>query len=142
MRLTLNWAVDENQEAFGLYRMKLHNLREDEAGVYLIWYEGIDSDVGSFQLDTGQGIFKDRFQEHREDPEIKECKTDPYRMLYGEVKVTFACVKKRYRNGIESYLADMLDLKGTPGKAYPEATWIEVNLPEFLPQFEQDGETE
>ncbi|ARN73782.1 hypothetical protein [Oceanicoccus sagamiensis] len=84
---------------------------KDNKGVYIIW-------SGETVVRLGSGIIKDRISEHRGNSEIN---------TYNNLKVTWATVKANQMEGVERYLADVLD--PAVGDRFPDATPIEVNLP-------------
>jgi len=81
-------------------------------GVYIIWQA-----KGPI-VRIGQGVIKDRIADHRADQAIT---------AYSNLYATWAQVLVQYRNGIERYLADVLNPK--IGDAFPDVAPIEVNLP-------------
>jgi len=84
---------------------------KDKRGVYIIWYSETVVRLGS-------GIIKDRIEAHRKDPEINK---------YPDMKVTWAKINANQMQGVEAYLADVLE--PVVGERFPDRTQIEVNLP-------------
>lgn len=84
---------------------------KDKKGVYIIW-------SGETIVRLGSGIIKDRITDHRDNPEI---------IAYKDLKVTWAKVNANQMQGVEKYLADVLD--PAVGERFPDRTPIEVNLP-------------
>jgi hypothetical protein len=89
----------------------------DEEGIYIIWHTGNPSRV----VYVGQGDVASRIRTHRTDSRITQYAQS------GTLKVTWAAVSARYRDGIERYLAD----KWSPlvGDAHPEVLPLAVNSP-------------
>jgi hypothetical protein len=87
------------------------------AGVYVIWYAAGSNPKA---VRVGQGNIADRIAAHRRDPQIMTYAT---RSLY----VTWAKVPAAQQNGIEAYLAAVLD--PIVGERFPNVASIEVNLP-------------
>lgn len=94
-----------------------HSHFENMEGDYIIWYGEDDSPV---TVRVGQGVIKDRLEAHREDKEVQAYKR------FG-LLVTWASVAKKYRDGVEAYLAQELESK--VGERFPDRDPIEVNLP-------------
>lgn len=81
-------------------------------GVYIVWQ------AKGPVVRVGQGLIKDRIQSHREDEEI-----NAFTNLY----VTWASVSTQSRDGIERYLAEVLNPK--VGSNFPNIPSVAVNLP-------------
>ncbi len=84
----------------------------DMEGVYIIW-QGKGPVIR-----VGQGFIRDRIAAHRTDRAIT---------AYDNLYVTWARVSANYRDGVERYLANVLQPK--VGDVFPDATPIVVNLP-------------
>lgn len=85
-------------------------------GVYLIWHTQNDSAY----VRVGQGNIRDRLTAHRNDSDVQQ-----YVNL--DLRVTWAQVDARYRDGVEAYLAQQLN--PLVGERFPDVTPIAVNLP-------------
>ena len=85
-----------------------------KGGVYIIW-------SGKGVVYVGQGDFEERFLKHKKDPRILRYVANKH--LY----VTWAVVEKDYRNGVERYLADVLE--PLVEHHYPNDDPIQVNFP-------------
>ena len=92
-------------------------------GVYIIWVNQ-PNHLPARPIDVGSGILKERIEAHQEDETIK--------ILVGTAHVTWAIVPEHLQEGVESFLADELELRGLKGRHYPNAPHIRVNLPEML----------
>ncbi len=89
---------------------------EDAAGVYVIWHEGNPSRT----VAVGQGIsIKDRLSAIRSDEAILAYGR------FGTLRASWAAVPDAYRDGVERYLADLLD--PLVGDSRPDAAPIAVN---------------
>jgi hypothetical protein len=73
------------------------------------------------KLQEALAPIKDRLSAHRNDKEILAHKAN------GTLHVTWAEVPAAYRNGVERYLADLLD--PLVGDAFPDVRPIAVNSP-------------
>ncbi len=94
------------------------NLEKVEAkGVYIIWHEGDPGQV----VCVGQGDVATRLADHRNNVDILKYAKE------GELRVTWAAVSKAQRDGVERYLANLLD--PLIGYTFPIAEPIEVNSP-------------
>jgi hypothetical protein len=93
-----------------------HSHFDNMEGVYIIWHAGANPAI----VRVGQGVIKDRIAKHRTDPLINNYKNEG---LY----VTWASVEKRFRDGVERYLAESLSPK--VGDKFPDVQSIMVNLP-------------
>lgn len=104
-----NWcdllALDTNQEHF-------NNME----GVYIVWHAGQNPAT----VYVGQGVVRDRIVKHKQENAVLAYQQ------YG-LYVTWASVPATYRDGIERYLAEILNPK--IGRRYPDVPPIEVNLP-------------
>lgn len=116
--MNLQWVVCDDGHWCPLLRLNLNSVGEPSEGVYIIWWaSGEDSDV----VRVGQGVFRERFPDHRRDQKILEYQT------FGPLYVTWAYVEKRYRDGVERFLYDWL--KPEVGERAPDADPIQVSLP-------------
>ncbi len=98
----------------------LENLNLDTvqaSGVYIIWHEGDPARV----VRIGQGDVTDRLKKHRKNSSIL------YYNKFGTLRVTWASVPARQRDGVERYLADTFH--PLDGDAFPAALPIAVNSP-------------
>lgn len=101
-----------------------------KSGVCIIFCGGLES----HPIDVESGKTKDRLEDHRNDPQIRNNKTDPFLAKEGIVYVTYAQVSILPQNGVERFLAKTLTIVGSEGRRYPKKQKpIPVNLPEFLP---------
>lgn len=82
-------------------------------GVYIIW-------SGSTVVRVGQGVIADRLAAHRQDPAVVYAGFD-------DLKVTWARVDGVHRDGVETYLGELL--KPRVGDRFPMVVPIPVNLP-------------
>lgn len=115
--LEINWIKCENEVWCNLNTVNLsHAHFNNMSGVYVIWHGGSTPTT----VRVGQGDISDRLATHRTDPEIQDFAS---LNLY----VTWASVQESSRNGVEAYLADVLDPK--VGERFPNEQPIEVNLP-------------
>ena len=90
----------------------------DVAGVYIIWHEGNPPRV----VRVGQGDpIKDRLSAHRNDKEILAYNNK------GILRVTWASVSLKQRDGVEAYLAETWP--PLVGEAFPDVEPIAVNSP-------------
>jgi hypothetical protein len=89
----------------------------DAAGVYIVWHEGNPGRV----VYVGQGDIKDRLDKHRKDKKILAHRNN------GTLRVTWASVSSRDRDGVERYLADTW--KPLVGDVHPACLPIAVNSP-------------
>ena len=88
-----------------------------EAGVYVIWHHGNPSHT----VYVGQGSpIADRIAKHRTDARITAYRNKG-------MSVTWATVPAAQRDGVERYLADLLD--PLVGDAHPNVLPIAVNSP-------------
>ena len=85
-------------------------------GVYVIWHGGSNPRT----VRVGSGIVVQRIQAHRKDPMVAA-----YRQ-YG-LFVTWADVPASFQQGVENYLADLL--QPLVGERFPNVQPIEVNSP-------------
>lgn len=88
----------------------------DDAGVYVIWYNGNPGRV----VRLGQGNVQDRLTKHRGDKQITAYSTRG-------LLVTWATVPKAQRDGVERWLAD--HYPPLVGDAFPDVQPIAVNAP-------------
>lgn len=110
--MQLEWVSCEGSVWCGLLRVNLDDAHfKDLKGVYIIW-------SGQRVVRLGSGVIRDRLKDHRDNPEIKK---------HPDLYVTWARVNANQMEGVEKYLADMLD--PIVGERFPERTPIEVNLP-------------
>jgi hypothetical protein len=116
MQVTWMKCGDDNHWC-SLENLNLDNLG-DTAGVYIIWHEGNPARV----VRVGQGNpIKDRLSAHRNDMQILAYKA------IGRLRVTWASVPYRERDGVEKYLADTWC--PLVGDAFPDVDAIAVNSP-------------
>ena len=88
-------------------------------GVYVIWKH---SNEYPNTVRVGQGIIRDRLQEHKDNSEITQ------KAINNRLLVTWASVGSgNIRNGIEKYLADSLN--PIVGERFPDIVSEVVNLP-------------
>lgn len=85
-------------------------------GVYIIWHGGPKPTT----VRVGQGVIRDRLQQHRTDPAITK-----YQDL--GLYVTWAKVDAVSRDGVERFLAEQLTPK--VGDRFPSVLAVTVNLP-------------
>ncbi len=118
--MNLEWIKckgDEGDVWCELNTVDLTNSHFDNMeGVYIIWHEG----ESPATVRVGQGVIKERLQDHREDDKVQAY--DHFGLF-----VTWASVAEQHRDGIEAYLAQ--ELKPKVGERFPDVTPIEVNLP-------------
>lgn len=113
----LDWIKCEGDNWCHLNSVNLDSKHfNDMKGVYIIWHSGQKAKT----VRVGQGIIRDRLKSHREDPQIQEYEQ------YG-LFVTWAAVDDQYRDGIEAYLANILE--PVIGKRFPNVIPLSVNLP-------------
>lgn len=117
--LQLKWKKcgDDNHWC-SLKLLKLETANAD--GVYVIWHEG-NEDVPPRTVKVGQGDVPDRLGKHRKDARITAYEK------YGALRVTWAAVPAEQKDGVERYLADLLN--PLVGDAYPDVEPIPVNSP-------------
>ena len=110
--MELDWRSCEN----GWCDLRIVKLgwSSGKGGVYIIW-------SGKGVVYVGQGDFEERFSKHKKDPRILRYVANKH--LY----VTWAVVEKGYRNGVERYLADVLE--PLVEHHYPNDDPIQVNFP-------------
>ena len=93
-----------------------HSHFDGKSGVYMVWHGGANPHV----VYVGQGVFRDRLLAHRQDDRIQQfADLDLY--------VTWAEVEKRYRDGVEAFLAKQWSPK--VGVKHPDAPQIHTNSP-------------
>ena len=121
----LTWNTCKGNVWCGLGSVDLnHKHFDDMEGVYIIWCGGDEPAT----IRVGQGVIRDRLRAHRNDEDIQAYKD---LVLY----VTWALVAPSYRDGVEAYLADILE--PLVGERFPDRTQIEVNLPwKVSPRFD------
>jgi len=113
----LNWIRCEGDHWCNLLTLNLKHPHFDALeGVYIIWHGAPDPRV----VYIGQGVIKERLEEHRNDPSFGG-------FIDRGLFATWASVAVSSRNGVERYLAD----KWMPilGERRPDANPIEVNSP-------------
>jgi len=122
MTETLHWWKCENKNGnlvwCPLEQLNLNTATEE--GVYIIWYENEESRRCVY---VGQGDVDDRLGKHKKDPDILRHKK------LGTLYVTWADIPKSKRNGVERFLADVLE--PLEGEQHPNDPHIAVNLPCF-----------
>ena len=117
MALDLKWGTcGDDSHWCSLENLNLP-LKNDPAGVYIIWHEG---DLGRV-VRIGQGDISDRIEKHRDDSAITRYSKQ------GTLRVTWATVRKSQRDGVERYLADQWN--PLVGDAFPNVDPIAVNSP-------------
>lgn len=113
----LKWIKCKNDVWCSLNSVNLdHSHFDDMSGVYVIWHGSDDSQT----VRVGQGNIRDRLRAHREDAEIQN---------YANLRLytTWASVSNSSRDGVEAYLADVLD--PLVGDRFPDVDKIAVNKP-------------
>jgi len=114
---TLDWIKCQGNQWCNLFTVNLDHPHFDGLeGVYIIWHGG----DRPWTVYVGQGVIKDRFAAHRQDPRIRQ-------YAPSGLFVTWAKVDAFHRDGVERFLADRLAPK--EGTAHPQALAIAVNLP-------------
>ncbi len=115
--LTLEWIKCKGGNWCSLITVNLdHSHFDGLEGVYIIWHGGQNPTT----VRVGQGIIRDRLDQHKQDSEI---------LAYRQYKlyVAWARVVESQRDGVERFLGETLNpLVGT---RLPNAMPIEVNLP-------------
>ena len=114
--LNLDWQKCQGGIWCPLTALKLDTIIQD-AGVYLIWYDGNPGKA----VRVGQGVFVDRFTEHRNEPAILAYQKR------GTLRVTWASVDAHHRDGIERFLAG--EWNPLVGSRFPDVAPISVNSP-------------
>ena len=115
--MIVNWNKCQGDVWCPLNTVNLeHSHFDNKWGVYIIWHAGSNAAT----VRVGQGFIRDRLRAHRIDPEIQRYKD---LTLY----VTWASVAEVQRDGVERYLAEVLNPK--IGTRFPDVLPIEVNLP-------------
>ncbi len=115
--MELNWVKCEGDAWCPLNDVNLgHSHFDAMEGVYIVWHEGNHAAT----VRVGQGNIKDRLTSHRADNDIQAYNSNV-------LLVTWASVPENQRDGVESYLAQVLHPK--VGDRFPDATPIPVNLP-------------
>ncbi len=116
-QLNLEWIKCQGNQWCNLLTVNLsHDHFKNLEGVYIIWHGGQNARV----VYVGQGIIADRLATHRE-----ELRNSGYAVL--GLFVTWAQVRREYRDGVERFLAE--GLRPLQGQRYPEVMPIKVNLP-------------
>jgi hypothetical protein len=111
-KIQVDW-IRPNNDWFDLVTLDLgHTYFNNIEGVYIIWK------ANGPVVRVGQGILKNRLDEHRNNKDI---------LAHGHLKVTWAPIASIYRNGIERYLANVLQPQ--VGLAFPNVLPTPVNLP-------------
>ena len=115
--MIVEWIKCTDGQWCGLNEVDLtHHHFDDMEGVYIIWHGGQYPKV----VRVGQGKVATRLAAHRVDDEIQAFSR------YG-LFVSWAKVTQSSQNGVEAYLGATLNpLVGT---RFPDAKYIEVNLP-------------
>lgn len=117
MALTVSWNQCQGDVWCNLINVNLNHAHFDDLeGVYIIWHGGKNAAT----VRVGQGFIRDRLDAHRQDQDV---------LAYQQhtLFVTWARVATNQQDGIERYLAEILNPK--VGSRFPEVTPIEVNLP-------------
>ena len=115
----LNWQLCQGNVWCALTRVDLSRVTEE--GVYIIGF------VDGYYVDSvyvGQGNVRDRLTVHKGERDITQ-----YGLGGGSLLVTWASVHANRRNGIERFLADML--QPLVGSHHPIEEPILVNIPQF-----------
>lgn len=115
--MQVDWIRYESGEWCKLETLNLEQEHFNEmSGVYMIW----KGEAYRQYVYVGQGFIKDRLDKHRRDWIAKEIDISTF-------YVTWASVSDYYKDGIESFLANILlpDF----GRRFPEKPPIPVNLP-------------
>nr|BFF39791.1 hypothetical protein BACY1_15960 [Tenacibaculum mesophilum] len=110
--MTVEWIYCQNNEWCDFLTLNLENQHFNNLnGVYIIW-------SGKTIVRLGSGEIKNRIADHRNNPDI---------IAYPNLKVTWAKINANQMQGVEKYLADVLNPE--IGERFPNRTPIEVNLP-------------
>lgn len=110
--LEIQWNKCQNDIWCSFKNVNLdHELFNGLKGVYIIW-------SNDKVIRLGSGIIKDRITDHRTNTEIAQ---------YPDLKVTWAKVNANQMEGVEKYLADIIN--PVIGERFPDRTPIKVNLP-------------
>lgn len=112
----VTWIKSKSNTWLDFQDFNLPSAGADE-GVYIIWHMGNPGRV----VRLGQGVIIQRLGAHRNDARITQY------AKHGALKVTWASVAARLRDGVERYLAD--NWHPLVGDAFPDATPIAVNSP-------------
>jgi hypothetical protein len=118
MSLNLNWIKCQGDIWGSLVNIDLtHPYLDHIEGVYIIWHGGKDPQV----VRVGQGVVRDRLKTQRKNKDILQYTNN------GPLRVTWATVDARYRDGVEKYLTEKLE--PLVEDRFLTAPSIEVNLP-------------
>jgi hypothetical protein len=118
MTLNLAWTKCQGNVWGSLINIDLkHPYLDAIEGVYIIWHGGKNPEV----VRVGQGVVRDRLNVQRKNKDILQYKSS------GPLRVTWASVDARYRDGVEKYLTEKLEplIEDRTLTVSP----IEVNLP-------------
>ncbi len=119
--MTINWRFCTGNVWCKLMTVNLnHETFKDLNGVYIIWKYDVNNIPRTIRL--GQGIIKDRLNTHRLNEDITK-----YNLPDSELYVTWAAVDGRSVDGVEAYLARVLN--PVIGERFPLRTEKSVNLP-------------
>lgn len=112
--LQLSWIKCQGDVWCSLLKVNLEKVTA--TGVYVIWHAGDNPRT----VRVGQGNIADRLSVHRNDENITQ---------YSEhgLYVTWASVSAKQMDGVEAYLADILN--PLEGERFPEVARIAVNSP-------------
>lgn len=117
--LKLKWRVcGDDAHWCNFFNLNLDNKLDNVEGVYVIFYLD-DGELGRV-VRLGQGHVANRVAAHREDPDVTQYSNK-------DLLVTWATVSATNRDGVEAYLANLLD--PLVGDRFPENREIEVNSP-------------
>lgn len=109
--MSINWGTcgdDRHWCYFGKLILSSEDFKYKKG--YIVW-------SGETVIRLGSGLIKDRIAAHREDFKISK---------YTDMKVTWAKVNANRIQGVEKYLADILN--PVVGDRFPDRIPIEVNL--------------
>jgi hypothetical protein len=116
VQLQITWGKCTSGNWCQLNTVNLSSRAFDGGGVYIIWHSGANPRT----VYVGQGVIRDRLNDHRDDPRIQA-----YAKL--GLYVTWASVQVAERGGVEAYLAAKYD--PLVGERRPAAAPISVNSP-------------
>ena len=113
---TVKWAKGQ-KSWYPFKNVSLSNVTAH--GVYVIGYD--DGDSGIATIYVGKGDIAARLQQHRSNNTILQYAEE------GTLRVTWASVPAKQRDGVEKFLADKLE--PVEGDRHPNDDPVEVNLP-------------
>jgi len=118
MTLNLIWTKCQGDVWGSLINIDLtHPYLDSIEGVYIIWHGGRNLRV----VRVGQGVVRDRLNVHRKNKAVLQYTNS------GPLRVTWATVDARYRDGVERYLTERLE--PLVEDRFLTVPPIEVNLP-------------